>query len=111
MKSLNAISTSSASSTSIDTHRNTGTSARIEPVGRRFCTCGDYLQGVARIRCTNLGCGNDYFMPFSCKGFYLSNQRFVFTTMPKALRPFFTDDRRLFSAVSRIIFRLTGLGR
>ena len=40
-------------------------------MGRRFCTCGDYLHGVARIRCTNPNCGHDYFRPFSCKGFYL----------------------------------------
>ena len=41
-------------------------SERIEHVGRRFCTCGDYLHGVARIRCTNPNCGHDYFRPFSC---------------------------------------------
>ena len=44
---------------------------RIEQIGDRFCTCGDYFQGVARIRCTNPECGHDYFRPFSCKGFYL----------------------------------------
>lgn len=32
-------------------------SERIERVGRRFCTRGDYLHGVARIRCTNPDCG------------------------------------------------------
>ncbi len=37
----------------------------------RFCTCGDYLQGVARIRCTNPECGHYCFRPFSCRGFYL----------------------------------------
>jgi hypothetical protein len=26
---------------------------RIQKIGERFCICGDYLQGVARIRCTN----------------------------------------------------------
>ena len=106
-------------------------SERIEQVGRRFCTCGDYLQGVARIRCTNPDCGHDYFRPFSCKGFYLCpscsqkrtllfaehltdevllelpHRQFVFT-IPKALRPFFRHDRRLFSAVSRLIFALVG---
>ena len=46
----------------------------------RFCSCGDYLQGVARIRCTNPECGNDYF------------------------RPFFRHDRRLFSGGSRLIY-------
>jgi hypothetical protein len=44
---------------------------RIRQLGERFTTCGDYLQGVARIRCTNPECGHDYFRPFSCKGFYL----------------------------------------
>jgi len=104
-------------------------SERIEHVGRRFCDCGDDLQGVARIRCTNPDCGHDYFRPFSCKGFYLCpscsqkrtllfaehltdevlldlpHRQFVFT-MPKALRPFFRHDRRLFSSVSRLIFAL-----
>ena len=69
--------------------------------------------------------------PFSCKGFYLCpscsqkrtllfaehltdevllelpHRQFVFT-MPKALRPFFRHDRRLFSSVSRLIFALVG---
>ncbi|MDA3947963.1 MAG: transposase, partial [Spirochaeta sp.] len=109
-------------------------------LGERFSTCGDYLQGVARIRCTNPECGHDYFRPFSCKGFYLCprmqgratnevsdqascsrkrtilfaehltnevllklpHRQFVFT-MPKALRPFFRHDRRLFAEVSRLI--------
>jgi hypothetical protein len=30
---------------------------RIQQLGERFCTCGDYLEGVARIRCTNPECG------------------------------------------------------
>lgn len=42
---------------------------RIQHIGERFSKCGDYLQGVARIRCTNPDCGHDYFRPFSCKGF------------------------------------------
>ena len=99
---------------------------RIQQLGERFCTCGDYLQGVARIRCTNPECGHDYFRPFSCKGFYLCtscsrkrtilfaqhltkevllrlpHRQFVFT-MPKALRPFFRHDRCLFADVSRLI--------
>jgi hypothetical protein len=102
---------------------------RIQQIGERFCTCGDYLQGVARIRCTNPECGHDYFRPFSCKGFYLCpscsrkrtilfaehltnevllklpHRQFVFT-MPKALRPFFRHDRRLFADVSRLIYRI-----
>ena len=44
---------------------------RIMEVGEHFLACGDYLQGVARIQCTNPDCGHDYFRPFSCKGFYL----------------------------------------
>jgi hypothetical protein len=102
---------------------------RIQQLGERFCTCGDYLQGVARIRCTNPECGHDYFRPFSCKGFYLCpscsqkrtilfaehltnevllrlpHRQFVFT-LPKALRPFFRHDRRLFAGVSRLIYRI-----
>jgi hypothetical protein len=30
-----------------------------------------YIQGVARIQCTNPDCRLEYFRPFSCKGFYL----------------------------------------
>ncbi|HKK47827.1 MAG TPA: hypothetical protein VJ932_01940 [Alkalispirochaeta sp.] len=30
---------------------------RIQQIGKWFCICGDYLQGVARIRCTNPECG------------------------------------------------------
>lgn len=102
---------------------------RIQQLGERFSTCGDYLQGVARIRCTNPECGHDYFRPFSCKGFYLCpscsrkrtilfaehltndvllklpHRQFVFT-MPKALRPFFRHDRRLFADVSRLIYSI-----
>jgi hypothetical protein len=82
---------------------------------------------VARIRCTNPEYGHDYFRPFSCKGFYLCpscsrkrtilfaehltnkvllklpHRQFVFT-MPKALRPFFRHDRRLFTEVSGLIY-------
>ncbi len=102
---------------------------RIRDIGERFLTCGDYRLGVARIRCTNPACGHDYFRPFSCKGFYLCpscsqkrtllfaehltnevlldlpHRQFVFT-MPKALRPFFRHDRRLFAEVSRLIYTI-----
>jgi len=102
---------------------------RIQEVGQRFCTCGDYLQGIARIKCTNPNCDHDYFRPFSCKGFYLCpscsqkrtllfaehltqevllnlpHRQFVFT-VPKALRPYFRYDRNLFAEVSRLIFTL-----
>jgi hypothetical protein len=30
---------------------------RIQQLGERFTACGDYLQGVARVRCTNPECG------------------------------------------------------
>jgi hypothetical protein len=90
---------------------------RIQKLGERFSTFGDYLQGVARIRCFNPECGHDYFRPFSCKCFslrlsfsrkrtllsaeHLTNEvllnmphrQFVFT-VPKALREFFRHDRR-----------------
>jgi hypothetical protein len=86
---------------------------RIQQIGKRFLTCGDY------------------FRPFLCKGFHpcpscsrkrtllfaehltnevllkLPHRQFVFT-MPKALRPFFRHDRRLFSDVSRLIYQLLG---
>ena len=44
---------------------------RISRVATRFLTCGDYRQGVARIRCVNPECRHEYFRPFSCKGFFL----------------------------------------
>lgn len=102
---------------------------RIRDIGERFLTCGDYRLGLARIRCTNPNCGHDYFRPFSCKGFYLCpscsqkrtllfaehltnevlldlpHRQFVFT-MPKAVRPFFRHDRRLFAEVSRLIYTI-----
>jgi hypothetical protein len=31
-------------------------------------SCGDWLNGIARIRCSD--CGHDYFRPFSCKSFF-----------------------------------------
>ena len=102
---------------------------RIQQIGERFATCGDYLQGIARVRCTNPECAYDYFRPFSCKGFYLCSscsqkrtllfaehlsndvllnlphRQFVFS-IPKALRPFFRHDRRLFAELSRLIFSM-----
>jgi hypothetical protein len=30
---------------------------RIQQLGERFTACGDHLQGVVRIRCTNRECG------------------------------------------------------
>ena len=102
---------------------------RIKQLGQRFATCGDNIQGIARIRCTNPECGHDYFRPFSCKGFSLcpccsqkrtllfgehlttevlltlAHRQFVFT-MPKALRPFFGHDQRLFAELSGLIYGL-----
>lgn len=102
---------------------------RIMDVGEHFLAYGDYLNGVARIRCTNSECGYDYFRPFSCKGFYLCpscsqkktillaehlteevllklpHRQFVFTA-PKALRVFFRNNRKLFADVSRMIFSI-----
>ncbi|MFW5782899.1 MAG: transposase zinc-binding domain-containing protein [Spirochaetota bacterium] len=77
----------------------------------------------------NPECDHDYFRPFSCKGFYLCpscsrkrtilfaehltndvllklpHRQFV-VTMPKALRPFFRHDRRLFADLSRLIYEI-----
>jgi hypothetical protein len=102
---------------------------RICRVATRFLTCGDYRQGVARIRCTNPECRHEYFRPFSCKGFFLCpscsqkrillfaeyldeglllalpHRQFVFI-LPKALRVFLRHDQRLFAMLSRLIFSL-----
>ena len=102
---------------------------RITEVVEKFILCGDYSQGVARIRCTNPDCSYEYFRPFSCKGFYfcpscsqkrtllfseymkeqlllsLPHRQFVLT-FPKLLRPYFRHNRRLFSEISRLIFAI-----
>lgn len=102
---------------------------RITRVATRFLTCGDYRQGVARIRCSNPECHHEYFRPFSCRGFHLCpscsqkrsllfaeyldeqllfalpHRQFVFT-LPKALRVFLRYDLRLFGRISRLIFSL-----
>ena len=95
----------------------------------RFLTCGDYRQGIARIRCLNPEYRHEYFRPFSCRGFHLCpscsqkrsllfseyldehlllalpHRQFVFT-LPKALRVFLRYDQRLFGLISRLIFSL-----
>jgi hypothetical protein len=100
---------------------------RISMVVEEFLKCGDFKEGLARIKCTNPECGHDYFVPLSCKGFYLCpschqkktllfgeqmvhdvllrlpHRQFVFT-LPKALRVFFKHDRLLFSDISNLIF-------
>ncbi len=43
---------------------------RISSVAPRFLACGDYRQGIARVRCSNPDCHFEYFRPFSCRGFY-----------------------------------------
>lgn len=102
---------------------------RITQVAERFLHCGDYTQGMARITCTNPECGHDFFVPFSCKGFYLCpscsqkrtllfanyladhlllalpHRQFVFS-IPKALRVFFRHDQKLFAPVSSLIFSM-----
>ena len=94
---------------------------------RAFDSCGDWKNGVARIRCSD--CGYDYFRPFSCKSFFLCpscgqkrtlllgeylagdlllllpHRQFVWT-IPKALRGFLKRDRLLFAALGKLIFAL-----
>ena len=100
---------------------------RITEVVEEFIKCGDYKEGLARIKCTNSDCGHEYFIPLSCKGFYLCpschqkrtllfseqvtnevllrlpHRQWVYT-VPKCLRIFFKHDRMLFSDISRLIF-------
>jgi hypothetical protein len=102
---------------------------RLERIGEavnKFKDCGDWLEGVARIKCANPDCKYEYFRPFSCKQWYLCpschqkrlllltehlsqevllrlpHRQFVFT-VPKLLRPYFKHDRKLFSEVSKLI--------
>ncbi|MBE3065366.1 MAG: hypothetical protein IMZ69_10170 [Spirochaetes bacterium] len=35
-----------------------------------FRLCGDWSQGIARIKCTNPDCKSEYWRPFSCKVFH-----------------------------------------
>ncbi len=45
---------------------------RIISVVENFLECGDYMKGIARIRCSNPECGYDFFVPFShCRGLRL----------------------------------------
>ena len=90
-----------------------------------FRLCGDWNQGIARIRCPD--CGYDYFRPFSCKSFFLCpscaqkrilllgeylsgnlllnlpHRQFVWT-IPKVLRCYLRRDRSLFADIGRLIF-------
>ena len=36
-------------------------SRQIQQIDERFATCGDYLKGIARLRCTNPDYGHDHF--------------------------------------------------
>ena len=102
---------------------------RITEVVEEFIKCGDYKEGLARIKCTSPDCGHDYFVPLSCKGFYLCpschqkrtllfseqitqevllmlpHRQWVFC-IPKCLRVFFKHDRMLFSDISRLISKM-----
>ena len=90
-----------------------------------FRLCGDWNQGIARIRCPD--CGYDYFRPFSCKSFFLCpscaqkrilllgeylsgnlllnlpHRQFVWT-IPKVLGCYLRHDRSLFADIGRLIF-------
>ena len=44
---------------------------RITEVVEEFLKCGNFKDGVARIKCQNPECGHDYFVPLSCLSFYL----------------------------------------
>jgi len=92
----------------------------------RFLECGDYTKGVAKIVCGNSNCSHKYFLPFSCKSWYLCpschqkrlqlfsermneevllklpHRQFVFT-LPKMLRVFFKHNGKLFVEISKMI--------
>ena len=44
---------------------------RITEVVEEFLKCGNFNEGVARVKCQNTDCGHDYFVPLSCLCFYL----------------------------------------
>jgi hypothetical protein len=99
----------------------------IQRAAEAFLSCGEWKQGVARIRCPD--CGYDFFVPFSCKSFFLCpscsqkrtlilgeylskdlmlalpHRQFVWT-IPRCLRVFLKHDRTLHAKLSRIMFRL-----
>ena len=57
---------------------------RIAKAVERFLGCRDYSKGIARIKCTNPECKNEYFRPFSCKSF--SRVPFMLAEAHPALR-------------------------
>lgn len=102
---------------------------RINETVSKFAECGDWHNGIARVKCTNADCKYEMFLPFSCKQWYLCpschqkriqllsehlseevmlrlpHRQFVFT-IPKLLRPYFKNDRKLFSGISKLIHKL-----
>jgi hypothetical protein len=102
---------------------------QISRAAAAFDACGDWENGIARIRCA--GCGYDCFRPFFCTSFFLCPSRgqkrtlllgeyladdlllrlphrqYVWT-IPKALRGFLKRDRSLFAEVGKLIFALIG---
>ncbi len=42
---------------------------RITAVVEEYLKCGDFKQGVARVKCINPECNHDFFVPLSCKQF------------------------------------------
>jgi hypothetical protein len=100
---------------------------RISKAVEAFLECGDYTRGLARIRCTNPECDEEYFRPFSCKVFHLCpscsqkrtllfgeymNERLmlllphrqVVFTFPKVLRVFFRYDRTLYGELCKLVY-------
>ena len=102
---------------------------RISSVVEEYLKCGDYKNGIARVKCTNPECNHDFFVPFSCKQFlfcpscsqkrtllfgeYLAFEvllklphKFFTFILPKALRVFLKNDKYLFSDISKLIYTL-----
>jgi hypothetical protein len=102
---------------------------RIISVVDEYLKCGDFKQGIARVKCTNPECNHDFFVPFSCKQFlfcpgcsqkrtllfgeYVTDEvllrlphKFFTFTLPKALRIFLRNDKYLFSELSKLIYTL-----
>ena len=102
---------------------------RIKEAAEKFITCGDWNKGIARIKCTNPDCGHDFFLPLSCKCFYLCpschqkrlllfserlcnevllkapHRQFVMS-LPKFFRPYLRYDKELYSDISKLISKL-----
>jgi hypothetical protein len=102
---------------------------RISTFTEHYKSCGDYRKGIARLQCTNPECRHEFFRPFSCKKFYfcpscsqkrailfgehisnevmlkLPHRQYVFS-FPKMLRPFFRNNKKLFSEISRLIYQM-----